>query len=462
MVDDKTHENPGSDMNRESFAIVSDMLLLLHRIYGVHAVFHPAASISGKGASLVSNRPLPCEKIRQSPGLLRKCGQSERDIMRRAVSCPEKAVCHAGYHHLAVPFFFQDRLMGHIIVAPVLINEKDKMETITRVTASVGGINRDGRNYGDSVPWIVSKMVPLSGGRYASLVKFINSVSDGMSLQDGKREETGMSYYHLPVQMPDGSGTWLSFLWIGCDDSPEGVQRSQHQRIYYGFDSQFRIVIKGKTVTVERGQALALPIGARFTMIAGQGARPYYFDFISSVDLSHVYFRPIYLRGKLRVSIQAMKRALENDIEYCLKPETKLVFFDFLLGFAACGAGKNPANIRQDAPMSDSTDRLCRFLGENLARRITLREMASETKTSVSGLAHLFKKQLGVSPYAYHLLLRLEKAKRLLGEGAMPVKNIARNTGFRSIQHFSNVFRSATGRSPKNYRERAAKNTGIE
>ena len=47
--------------------------------------------------------------------------------------------------------------------------------------------------------------------------------------------------------------------------------------------------------------------------------------------------------------------------------------------------------------------------------------------------------------------LRLNRAKRRLAEGKVPLKTVARETGFRSASHFSRVFTQHLGITPPGY-----------
>ncbi|MBR5742720.1 MAG: helix-turn-helix transcriptional regulator, partial [Clostridia bacterium] len=59
----------------------------------------------------------------------------------------------------------------------------------------------------------------------------------------------------------------------------------------------------------------------------------------------------------------------------------------------------------------------------------------------------------GVSPYAYLLAVRLERARELLLETSLPVSEVAYRTGFGSDAHFIAFFRKETGLSPLKFRK---------
>jgi transcriptional regulator GlxA family with amidase domain len=103
-----------------------------------------------------------------------------------------------------------------------------------------------------------------------------------------------------------------------------------------------------------------------------------------------------------------------------------------------------------------SNPRLLRAL-EYMERR--LREPASRTRlaeqagVSVRQLERLFAEQLGSTIRAHYLRTRLERARLLLRQTALPVLAVAVETGFTSASHFSHAYRGAFGIAPRQERE---------
>ena len=64
----------------------------------------------------------------------------------------------------------------------------------------------------------------------------------------------------------------------------------------------------------------------------------------------------------------------------------------------------------------------------------------------------VFKQHTGLTPYQYHLQMRLTRAKGLLRSSDTPIKDISRKLGFESVFHFTNSFRTRTGVSPSRWR----------
>jgi AraC-like DNA-binding protein len=95
----------------------------------------------------------------------------------------------------------------------------------------------------------------------------------------------------------------------------------------------------------------------------------------------------------------------------------------------------------------------------------TLLESQLETVPPMSKLAaslglsrthfhRVFREHTGLSPYQFHLQLRIERAKQILLGTTVSVKEVASMLGFESPFHFSKAFKIKTGMSPSQWRTR--------
>ncbi len=79
--------------------------------------------------------------------------------------------------------------------------------------------------------------------------------------------------------------------------------------------------------------------------------------------------------------------------------------------------------------------------------------------SEIAGVSHrhfetLFYKKYGTSPKEYVLSLKIEKAKELLLNEKMLIKDIALSLGYSDIYHFGKLFKSKTGYTPYEYKKR--------
>ena len=68
-------------------------------------------------------------------------------------------------------------------------------------------------------------------------------------------------------------------------------------------------------------------------------------------------------------------------------------------------------------------------------------------------LSRNFRQQFGVSPHAYHLIQKIERAKDLLEHTHDTVTDISSRLHFTSIHYFCRVFKKHTGQSPLQYKK---------
>ncbi len=93
---------------------------------------------------------------------------------------------------------------------------------------------------------------------------------------------------------------------------------------------------------------------------------------------------------------------------------------------------------------------ICEFLEKHYMENITLDDLCNLTGLSKYYLLRSFTKHKGISPYSYLETLRIDKAKKLLEQGILPI-DVALQTGFTDQSHFSNFFKKFIGLTPKQY-----------
>lgn len=98
----------------------------------------------------------------------------------------------------------------------------------------------------------------------------------------------------------------------------------------------------------------------------------------------------------------------------------------------------------------EQIQKLCAYMEQHYAENISLETLIAMTSFGKSYLLRSFTKQLGVSPYRYLQTIRIDKAKKLLEQGAEPI-DAAQKTGFSDQSHFTNFFKSFIGLTPKQY-----------
>jgi len=91
---------------------------------------------------------------------------------------------------------------------------------------------------------------------------------------------------------------------------------------------------------------------------------------------------------------------------------------------------------------------------DRLEEDLPLERLAAAAAMSPRHFSRRFKAELGVTPAAYVVRLRLEEARRRLESGAHSLKDVARTCGFADEQNLRRAFRKHVGVAPSEYRER--------
>src|SRR5260221_3477799 len=93
------------------------------------------------------------------------------------------------------------------------------------------------------------------------------------------------------------------------------------------------------------------------------------------------------------------------------------------------------------------------YIEANLARPITLRELAGLAGVSARHFERAFRQSLELPPHPYGLRRRLSTARDLLvGQTALTIEQIAKRVGVSSASHLASAFRRHEGYSPSEFR----------
>jgi len=92
------------------------------------------------------------------------------------------------------------------------------------------------------------------------------------------------------------------------------------------------------------------------------------------------------------------------------------------------------------------------LIAANLTGNITLAELAKACELSIRHFTRAFRGTTGMSPHAWLLNLRIEKAKQLLANPRCTLVDIGLDCGFADQSHFTRVFQRSVGMSPGAWR----------
>lgn len=92
------------------------------------------------------------------------------------------------------------------------------------------------------------------------------------------------------------------------------------------------------------------------------------------------------------------------------------------------------------------------YIAQNYNRNITLEDTAGAVNVSPTYFSKVFKDEVGNTFIDYLTMLRIRKAKQLIGEGRLSNKEICDVIGYADPNYFSRVFKKNAGATPTEYR----------
>lgn len=108
----------------------------------------------------------------------------------------------------------------------------------------------------------------------------------------------------------------------------------------------------------------------------------------------------------------------------------------------------------------EQVQRTIPFMHRHLTSNLTTTELAEVAALSVPHYSALFKSLTGQSPKSYYLKLKIEHAAHLLENTNHTIKEIGNRIGIADPYYFSRLFKKTTGLSPDHYRKNLNRKIG--
>lgn len=110
-------------------------------------------------------------------------------------------------------------------------------------------------------------------------------------------------------------------------------------------------------------------------------------------------------------------------------------------------------DVAQETPQAKAVRRAVQILTERLNAPPSMPELAREVGMAYATFRRAFRRRIGISPRGHLLQLRLERARRLIGNTPLRLDAIAEQTGFSSAFHLSAAFKQRFGIAPATWRK---------
>lgn len=98
-----------------------------------------------------------------------------------------------------------------------------------------------------------------------------------------------------------------------------------------------------------------------------------------------------------------------------------------------------------------SVKQVYQIISDNLRWHFTIVELSQKAGINERKLKQLFKREYGVGVHEFLRRSRMEKARTLLQENELSIKEVAYRVGFKSLSGFSTAFRKMYGIPPTHW-----------
>ncbi|MBQ7934881.1 MAG: helix-turn-helix transcriptional regulator [Clostridia bacterium] len=93
------------------------------------------------------------------------------------------------------------------------------------------------------------------------------------------------------------------------------------------------------------------------------------------------------------------------------------------------------------------------YIEAHYSEHLTLSALAAMCRLSQAALTQHFKQETGTTVMRYVMNYRIRTAEKFLAADEMPIKEISARCGFKTVQHFTRVFKAQTGQTPLRFRK---------
>lgn len=95
-----------------------------------------------------------------------------------------------------------------------------------------------------------------------------------------------------------------------------------------------------------------------------------------------------------------------------------------------------------------------KYMEKNIRKSLTFEDVLMNVRLGETYLKKIFKEKTGLSVMHYFKNMKIDEAKKLIDNTNMSFTQISSYLGYDSIHYFSRQFKTITGLSPTQYRQK--------
>lgn len=229
----------------------------------------------------------------------------------------------------------------------------------------------------------------------------------------------------------------------------------------------FTVVVSGERFDLDVNEILIIPPGELHTMPAQKGRRLFFqcdnsvISGVSTLDaVLPVFSHAVKLTPDADKELYIFSRKTILDIYseyYSGAPLADVKIYLCLLNMLASvreaqlsGSDELPARTSEDDCQKFAL--VTKYINQNYMYDLPLEKLAKMAGYSKYHFSRIFKEHNGMSFIQYINGKRIKAAERLMADSAMPITEVAMQSGFASLTTFNRAFRKAKGCSPSEFR----------
>ena len=233
----------------------------------------------------------------------------------------------------------------------------------------------------------------------------------------------------------------------------DGLSEEVFYRIYLADSGSFRLIHSKGVCVVEPGYLYLIPCDV---LLKYEGISPcthYWIHFVSNqLKTIPLLNEPVRIllkeTGSVQKKIQQILKNMKNCSDFKSAVFVKNSVTELLVPFLDDLAGKLP----EAESVADYT-KILNYIDTNLHRDFSISELNAFTRLRRAEFSASFRKVFGLPPKQYITIRRLNRAKYLLLETDLPIKEIARQCGYQDEFFFHRIFKRYTKIPPARYRK---------
>ena len=232
----------------------------------------------------------------------------------------------------------------------------------------------------------------------------------------------------------------------------------KRDRLYYVTDGEADIILKEKTIHLQKGHLYLIPSHSVLTGKCNDFLSHHFIHFQFDEYAYNLFYA---VRPKTEVEADEFDehyfRLLEhNMLEKAKGPLSAQAELE-INGIMQILISKFLPSDTLDDDIIQFLD-IIAYIDANLHRSITVEELANKAALNKVYFSNIFSKHIGISPSQFIINRRLEKAMDIMRHSDSSLKEIAFKVGFDNAMYFPRIFKKKIGMTPSKFKAKSSGN----